>query len=415
VVGDPQDAVGQLTDGVKQAAGGGGSTNDRAPSAPSQAAPAAAPSAPTDDGDTGAHETADPEPPDHAGGSVADLDVLGEDAVDVASTNAEVEDDGKASGDVTVLAIGGEEIVGAHSDSRQGPENDSVAPFDALCEASDGGVCVGLLFADTTSTENEDKSSAEADAALAFACIGGDQPDSDASCDGLLSAGVVTSNSQVTQNNKTGDTSAQQETTLADVCAGDENPETGACEGVGVEILRSESQSQAPSENGDGSSSRGSCTADIEAGGEGNCVIEDPQTLELPPGCPAGQSLLCLYLNQGETFVFTGGGASGQEALDARIVPGAVEGNDLVGLHLATAETLATNVGAVLGGGGGPPDDGVLGGGGGPPAGGGSGGSGPPELAFTGFDLVGLLAVLLVLALAGLAMLVLDRRHTALA
>src|SRR5918999_4293745 len=111
-IGDPQDTVGQLTDDVKQAAGGRGGSST-APSAPTQAAPAAAPSAPTQDGDTGAHETADPEPPDHAGGSVADVDVLGEDAVDVASTNAQVEDDGKAKGDVTVLAIGGEEVGGA--------------------------------------------------------------------------------------------------------------------------------------------------------------------------------------------------------------------------------------------------------------------------------------------------------------
>ena len=411
-VGDPQDAVGELTDSVKQATGGGGGPNT-APRAPSQTTPAAAPSAPTQDDDSGAHETADPEPPDHAGGSVVDLDVLGKDTVDVASTNAEVEEDGKASGDVTVLAIGGEEIVGSHSNSRQGPENDSVAPFDALCEESEGGVCVGLLFADTTSTENENQSSAESDAALAFACIGGDQPDSGASCDGLLSAGVVTSNSQVTQNNQTGATSAEQETTLADVCAGGENPQTGACEGVGAEVLRAESQSQAPAQNADGTSSRASCTADIQVGGEGNCVIEDPQVLELPPGCLAGESLLCLYLNQGETFIFTGGGGSRQEALHARILPGAIEGNDLVGLHLATAETLATNTGAVLGAPGGPPNEGVLGGGGGPEGAGGPGG--PPELAFTGFDLVQFLTVLLVLAVAGLAMLALDRRRAVLA
>src|ERR687895_2912838 len=106
-VEDPQDAVGELTDSVKQATGGGGGPNT-APRAPSQTTPAAAPSAPTQDADSGAHETADPEPPDHAGGSVVDLDVLGKDTVDVASTNAEVEEDGKASGDVTVLAIGGE-------------------------------------------------------------------------------------------------------------------------------------------------------------------------------------------------------------------------------------------------------------------------------------------------------------------
>ena len=408
-IGDPQDTVGQLTDDVKQAAGGRGGSST-APSAPTQtAAPAAAPSSPTQDGDTGAHETADPKPPDHAGGSVADLDVAGEDAVDVGSTNAEVDENGKASGDVTVLAIGGNEIVGAHSNSRQGPEEDSVAPFDVLCEGSGGGVCVGLLFANTSSSENDQSSSARSQAALAFACLGGTQTSGEEACDGEVSLGVATSDSQTTQNNQTGATTAEQETELADACLGGEIRDT--CSGFGAEVMSAESSSSAPSESGPGSSSGSSCVATIQAQGGGDCILEDPESIELPPGCPSGQSLVCLYVNQGETFIFTGGGANRQETAHVRVLPGLVEGSDLVGLHLATAETLATNTGAVLGAPGGPPGEGVLGGGGGPEGGGAGGPGGPSELAFTGFELVKLLTVLLVLALAGLVMLAVDRRR----
>jgi hypothetical protein len=398
-VGDPRDAVTTITDAAGQATGGGD-----APGGTIADGPAAAPSAPTEDDDAGAHETSDPEEPDHASGAVVSVDVAGEDAIDVGSTNAQVEDDGRSSGDVTVLAIGGNEIVGAHSDSRSGPENDTVAPLDALCEGSGGGVCVGLLFADTTSTESQGSSSAESDAALALACIGGTQTDSDAACDGQVGAGVATSNSEVTQDNETGDTTADQKTAVADACVGGEDAE-GVCSGLGAEVMSAQSHSEAPSEDGPGTTSSSSCTADIQAGGSGNCVIEDSEALELPPGCPAGQSLLCLYVNQGEAFVFTGGAGSHQEAVHISVLGGAIEGSDLVTVHFADAETLATNAG--------PADVGDRGtGSGGPAPDVSAGGAGlPPELAFTGLQPLGLLAVVLLLAGAGAAMLALDRRR----
>jgi hypothetical protein len=404
-VADPRDALTTITDAAERATGGEG-----APGA--AAAPAAAPSAPTQDDDAGAHETSDPEEPDHAGGAVVSVDVAGEDAIDIGSTDAQMEDDGHSSGDVTVLAIGGNEIVGAHSDSRSGPESDSVAPFDALCEGSGGGVCVGLLFADTTSSESEGSSSAESDAALAFACIGGSQSDSDATCDGEVGAGVATSNSEVTQDNQSGDTTAEQQTAVADACVGGEDSE-GVCSGIGAEVMSAESSSQAPSEDGPGQTSSSSCTADIQAGGSGNCLIEDSEALELPPGCPAGQSLLCLYVNQGEAFVFAGGAGSHQEAVHVSVLAGAIEGSDLVKAHFGDAETLATNAGPAAGD---VPGAEVLGGAGGPEvSAGGAGGQGEPELAFTGLEPLALLAVVLLLTGGGAAMLALDRRRAAIA
>ena len=398
-LGDPRDSVTTITDAAEQATGG-----EEGPAGTTAAGPAAGPSAPTKDDDAGAHETSDPQEPDHAGGAVVSVDIAGEDAVDVGSTNAQVEDDGHSSGDVTVLAIGGNEIAGAHSDSRSGPENDSVAPFDALCEGSGGGVCVGLLFADTTSTESQGSSSAESDAALAFACIGGTQTDSDATCDGEVGAGVATSNSQVTQDNQTGDTTADQKTAVADACVGGEDGE-GVCSGIGAEVLSAESSSQATSGDGPGQTSSSSCTADVQAGGSGNCLIEDSEALELPPGCPAGQSLLCLYVNQGEAFVFTGGAGSHQEAVHISVLAGALEDSDLVKAHFGDAETLATNAG--------PADvsDEQVGGGGPAPEVSAGGAGLPPELAFTGAHALGLLAVMLLLTGAGTGMLALDRRR----
>jgi hypothetical protein len=399
-VGDPRDAVTTITDATGQATG-----DENAPAAGTTAQAPTVPSEPTEDDDAGAHETSDPQEPDHASGAVVSVDIAGDDAVDVGSTNAQVEDDGRSSGDVTVLAIGGNEIVGAHSDSRSGPENDSVAPVDALCEGSGGGVCVGLLFADTTSTESQGSSSAESDAALAFACIGGDQTDSDASCDGQVGAGVATSNSEVTQDNETGDTTADQKTAVADACVGGEDA-SGVCSGIGAEVMSAQSHSEAPSEDGPGTTSSSSCTADLQIGGSANCLIEDSEALELPPGCPAGQSLLCLYVNQGEAFVFTGGAGSHQEAVHISVLGGAIEGSDLVTAHFADAETLATNAGPadvsdVQVGSGGPADPDVS-----------AGGAGlPSELAFTGLQPLALLAVMVLLAGAGAAMLALDRRR----
>jgi hypothetical protein len=401
-IGDPQDTVDQITDAAAPESGGGPS-NGRAE------APPAVPSQPSEDNDSGSHETSNPGEPDHASGSVVDVDIAGEDAIDVGSTNAQVENDGRASGDVTVLAIGGNEIVGAHSDSEAGPENDAVAPFDAVCEGSDGAICVGLLFADTTSTQSGGSSSAESDAALAFACLGGDDPDSDATCDAPIAAGVATSNSEVSQT-EDGATTASQQTAVADVCLGGNEAETGACAGLGAEILSAESQSEASSPDGEGSTSSSSCTADVQVGGQGNCLVEDPQALEIPPGCPAGESVACLYLNQGEAFVFTGGAGSGQEAIHISALPGAVDGSDLVTAHVATAETLATDTGPDVASGGTGPD-------GPPPPVVAAGGAGLPgagsELAFTGTEALALFAAILALATMGAVMVALDRRWAA--
>jgi hypothetical protein len=419
---DPGSALDEVTGQAGQAVGepsapGGTSGTEAGETEAREAVAPSVPAQPTEDDDIGGHETENPQEPDHASGAVADVDLVGEDLVEVGSTRSEIRDDGSSSGDVTVLAIGGEEIVGAHSDSRNGPEEDEVAPFDALCEDSGGDVCLGLLFAHTSSHEGQQSSSARSQAALAFACLGGNQTAGSEDCEGPVGAGVSTSRSRIDRDHGSGRTTATQETRLADACIGPEGETVTGCSGVGVELMRSSSRSDSGDGTGPGATRRNSSLADVEAGGQTIFSIRDPEALELPPGCPTGQSLVCLYLNQGESFVFVGGGASRQEVLHISALPGLVDGADLALGHLASAETLARNVpGGSRGGSFGPPDGGPAG----PPGPlGEEVGPGPAEptsgegLAFTGVNALGLVAAMLLLAVAGAALVLWDRRRSA--
>jgi hypothetical protein len=396
----PTDPIQSLTEGVDEITGGGTQGTSPPPSVPSQPS--------ENDGSTGPE---DPAPPDHAGGTVADVDLAGDDVATVNETDAQINDDGSSSGDVTLLAIGGNEVIGAHSTSG-GQQSDSQASLGQLCAGSGGDVCLGLLFADTAASEN----SAEARGAVAAACVGGGQTEYSPDCAGLLGAGVATSDSEVTRDPATGQTSAEQETELADVCLGPEGEsEGGVCSGLGITAIHSDSSSDAPSPTGAGANDRRSYVLAVETQGEQSLVVEDPTAVSIPPECPSGESLLCLFLNQGESFVFGGGAGGSQETLHVSILPGAVEGQDLLQVNLAGTESLARNPGppaaapaapagaedlpgAVKGKGAEP---------GGPvaaPAGG--------TLAFTGADLLALVIALMVSLTAGLAAGLWERRRS---
>ena len=333
-----KDPVSDVTDSVGEAAGEAiDEVTGGLPSGGSHQAP----SDPTED-DSEGHESPDPSGPDHASGEIADVSVEGNDAVTVAQTNSTIEDDDSSSSDVTVLAIGGEEIVGAHSDSGKGPKQDSVDPLAPICEGSEGGICLGLLFADASSTENSNSSSASGSAALAFACLGGTQSEEGSSCGGPVGAGVSESNSDIKRNKKTGQTEASHSNDAADVCIGGEAdpPAEGGepvCSGIGAQALHSESTSNSGKPNGKGTTERDSYVLGLDAGGERQEIIGDPTDLSIPPGCPEETSLVCIFFNQGESFVFTGGAAGHQETVHLDLGP--------ILAHLATSETLATNDG----------------------------------------------------------------------
>jgi hypothetical protein len=390
-VGDP----GEVLPGV----------DDPAVSSPAQAP--GVPAAPTEDDDSEGHETEDPAPPDHAGGTVADVDVAGEDVAEVGSAESRIEDDGEASGDVTVLAIGGNEIVGAHSSSRGGQAEDSVAPFDPLCEGSGGEICIGLLFARTASSEDSSSSSASSEAALAFACLGGSQEQASADCGGPVGAGVATSSGRTRRDHTTGRTTADQETSAANVCVGPEGRVGGVCSGIGVTLLFAESHSDSGSGAGDGTTTRRSYLAGVDLGGDQALLVEDPTAISIPPGCPVGGSLVCVFLNQGESFTFTGGAGGAQETVHVSLLRGVADGADLALGHAVTADTLARHwpVGAtelragVRGGRGEREIEAPVA----APA--------PGELPFTGTDALGLLAAMLVLTAAGLHLVTWERRR----
>lgn len=405
-------------DGVRDLGLGGSSSESGeayTPETQSVQQPAEPPDEPTDEGDNAGHETENPEKPDHAGGSIIEAELAGGDLATVGRNDASIEDDGTTHGDVVVLALLGSDIIAASSECNEVDcENtDGVAP-GVLCAESGGSLCVGLLFAETTSTTNSDSSSATADQALAYACVGGTQQSPDENCDGVVGAGVSENHSSITQDNTTGATQADQSTDVADVCLGGEDLLTGACGGVGVSALHSESHSTAESETGPGTTERSSYILALELAGEEAFAISDPAALSIPPDCPE-PSLVCIFVNQGEGFVYTGGGASRQEALHVDVLNAALGGADLVEAHVATAETLAENTGPACPPGSTAahcvrppvcPDTGV------PPMPDGSCPREPaPGLARTGLDIAVPIAVALALLVAGFQLVAWDRRR----
>jgi len=162
-----------------------------------------------------------------------------------------------------------------------------------------------------------------------------------------VGAGVSENHSSITQDNTNGNTTADQATDVADVCVGPtgEDPITGTCSGLGASALHSESHSEANSDTENGSTERSSYLLAVELGGAPLFQISDPTPIALPPGCPEGASLLCVYLNQGESFVYSGGAGSHQEGLHLSVLRAIVGGEDLALGHVADAETLVENTG----------------------------------------------------------------------
>jgi hypothetical protein len=316
----------EVTDGLGDALRG---TNDRAATAEQ------APSAPGGSGGGGGGESPTPSGDDHASGAVADVRAEENEIVTVGRTDGSMADDGSSSSDVTVLAIGGQEIAGAHSDSEEGPENETHDPLAPVCEGSGGAICLGLLYADASSSEDANSSRSSGSAAVAFACLGGTQTDASQDCDGAVSAEIARSDSEIARDKESGETEATHSNTLADVCAGGVDA-SGTCTGAGAEAGHSESQSESGPPGGQGSTERSSLLANGEVNGESNEIGGDPSSVAVPPDCPE-TSVACASFNEGESFVFTGGAAGQQQGARASIGP------DVAVANLSDSETLATN------------------------------------------------------------------------
>ncbi|HEX4976313.1 MAG TPA: LPXTG cell wall anchor domain-containing protein [Nocardioides sp.] len=323
VVDSVQDQVEQVTGGASDpvgesavAEGGGLRVTGEAPAVSS-------------DDDSEGHETEDPQGPDHGGATVLHGSVAGEHLATLGDSHAAVDDDDSTSGDATLLALGGQEIAGAHADSAGEEEAHFGDPLAPLCAGSEGQVCLTILYADAWATDDGATSSSRGETGVADACLGGDGSED---CSGPVSAGVATSESEAERDQRTGRTTAASSSAVADACV-QPDPATGAC-AVGVEVLHSEGRSDSGA--GAASAERDSHLLALDLGNEERARVGDPQTLSLPPGCPEGASLLCVFLNQGETYLGSGAAGHAQEALHLDVLPGNL---DLV-LELARSESL---------------------------------------------------------------------------
>jgi len=360
--------------------------SELAPTAPTSEAAAPSESAGSSgasDSDAGGHETEDPEPPDHAEGHAVDLDVADEDAVDLAHDRATVEDDDDTTADSTLLALGGQEVIGAHADSDADSAGESQAhggagePLTPLCEESDGQVCLSLLYADASATEDGNTSRTRSQSGAADVCLGGSDTDRTKECDGPIEAGVLASDAEAERDQRSGRTTASSGSDVAHVCV-QEDPATGACV-LGAEAAHSEGRSD--SGGGQPSASRDSSFLGVDAGGRELLALEDPLTAGVQPEC-ADPSLICTFVNQGETYVGDNVAGHAQKALDVEVLPGILPGiGSLIDLELADTESLVHNDGgepAPITGGSGDPSEPEL------PVGGGPGHPGGTESAAAG-------------------------------
>ena len=277
---------------------------------------------------------------DHAQATVAELLVVGEDAIELGSAGTQINEDGSTQSDVTVLALGGQEIVGSHSssDGEETSSNDAAAP---ICDASSGQLCLGLLYASTAAHEDNHSSTGEAHTALAYICAGGTDTDPKGHCDGPVDAGVSESHATIERDKATGSSSADAESDLVDACLGGRGDD-GSCSGVGVNAIHSESHSDAPSHKKKGTASRDSYLLGVDIAGQHQEVLGDPETLSVPPDCP-DSGAACVFLNEGSTHIRIGGASADQDVL--HLVVKLPNIGNLIDLRLGHTETSIDNPG----------------------------------------------------------------------
>ncbi|MGH2739726.1 MAG: FGLLP motif-containing membrane protein [Actinomycetota bacterium] len=275
------------------------------------------PDEPSEDDDTAPNDTPDPEGAEGDGACATALRIGSGDteAVAFGRTCARTQDDGAAQGDAVALSIFGNDIGSAASDSREGPDaerSDTLAP---ICEGTGGQLCLQILYAESSSSEEGTGSSAESHAALLFLCLGGSNPAPKADCDGVAQVGVGESHSQTSTSG--GVTTSDSESQVLDICLGGEDPATGFCSGLGIGIGQTESHSEATTPGGVGTSSRSSVPLSLEAQGEDQLGFSDPAGVFPEPVCP---TVICFFVNQGESFEYGGGSAGRQDSFAISIL-----------------------------------------------------------------------------------------------
>lgn len=320
--GDPlgnlvKQVQGQVTKLTEQAPTGTSPTPS--PSTSSQDAP----NPPATDDDSPGHETQNPSKPDHGSSSVDHTELGGNDVLDVGTTSSQVNDDDSTSADASPLAIGGQEISGAHASSG-GTHRATFDPLSPLCENSGGQVCLSVLYAGASATKSASTSKSSSRSGIAKLCLGGSDS-TNTTCSGPLSLAAGTASSGATRDRASGETQAHSRSSVLDLCAGPD---------CALDAHALESDGRADS---DPTASRHSTVLGLNAGGNQIVDLSQPQALAIAPGCDP--QLLCLFLNQGETYLGSKVAGHNQQALDL----GALTG--LAALTAGQSETLVHNDG----------------------------------------------------------------------
>jgi LPXTG-motif cell wall-anchored protein len=338
---------------------------------------------------------------------VAEVDLGDNDVLDLARSEVAIDDDGRTTSDATLLALGGEEIIGAHADSHGENESHAGDPLAPLCEGSEGQLCLRLLYADAYADEDTDSSEGLAQSGVLNACVGGDSADARAECSGPVSAKLLTSKAWMQRDKTDGSTEGRSESSAADICVG---PEDDSC-AVGLEVLKAWSAASS-----DGTADGWSTLARLQLGNEEVLSVEDPAELAVQPEC-AEPSVLCAAANEGATTVQDGAATATQDALNVGVLPdslGADAGISRTGVSADTGAGAATGAGEVAGVQQEAPGGEVAGAG----AGSGAGGPGHPAAAAAGAVLPntggvwsGLLAIALGAMAAGSFLVAWSRRR----
>jgi len=292
------------------------------------AAPPAVPSTPTSDDDSEGHETEDPTPPDHASGSLLKAEIAGQEILVVGETESRIEDNGRARGRATPLRVLGFPFFEARSDSR-GDQEQTTGPVDPVCDPLGPILCFALLEAHSESHEGSGESWGNSHVVLLFMCF---FPEGDETfeCESPLAVEVGFAESFIVRDHGSGETFAFQDSELINLCLFLGVDSLGGCGG----FLGAIAAADAPSDSALGQAFRDSCLGSVENG--------DIFCLEDEPGSFCLDLFLCVFVNQGETFLFVGGAAARQEALHFALNLSEEVSFDV---HLATAEVLARNFG----------------------------------------------------------------------
>jgi hypothetical protein len=276
----------------------------------------------------------DPEPPDHASGAVADIDLLRSHLLEITHYDATIEDNNESHSDSTVLGLGGSRLVGSSADSREHHREGENGDALKTCNSTSGLLCLSLLYHNTVATEDKDNTLAAARGGVLALCLGGHDKDITASyeCNGILSLGVAEGLGIAERDKEHGHTKADSANELLNLCIGKRNKLTTPCDGLGLEAVHVDSKSKSEKPDTD----RHSFLLGIDLNGKSSYLLDEPFSLALPDNC-GDSALLCLFLNQGRSVIFKNpkGAGSVQEALRLDVL------NKTLLVVLGQAETLA--------------------------------------------------------------------------